>query len=219
MTEQPQLPPGFFRREDMSSDRFFYDVPRFVTHIDDATIGALTALYRDMLAPETRVLDLMSSWVSHLPKDRQFSRVAGLGMNAEELRNNPQLTEWTVHDLNADPRLPYEDASFDSALCAVSVQYLTSPVAVFREVGRVLAPGGAFVVAFSHRMFPTKAVEVWRQLPAAERIRLVASYFGMAGNFGEPLFLDRSPEGADPLWCVVATRLEDSVERAGDTTR
>lgn len=219
MTEQPQLPPGFFRREDMSSDRFFYDVPRFVTHIDDATIGALTALYRDMLAPETRVLDLMSSWVSHLPKDRQFSRVAGLGMNAEELRNNPQLTEWTVHDLNADPRLPYEDASFDSALCAVSVQYLTSPVAVFREVGRVLAPGGAFVVTFSHRMFPTKAVEVWRQLPAAERIRLVASYFGMAGNFGEPLFLDRSPEGADPLWCVVATRREDGVERAGDTTR
>jgi hypothetical protein len=215
VTDQPQLPPAFFRREDMSSDRFFYEVPRFVTHIDDATIAALTTLYEEMLAPGTRVLDLMSSWVSHLPSGRPFSRVAGLGMNAEELRNNPQLTEWAVQDLNAEPRLPYEDGSFDSAVCAVSVQYLTNPVEVFREVGRVLAPGGAFVVAFSHRMFPTKAVEVWRQLPPADRVRLVASYFGMAGNFGEPLFLDRSPEGADPLWCVVAPRAAAAGDSGG----
>lgn len=205
-TEQPQLPAQFFRREDMSSDRFFYEVPRFVTHIDDATIEALTSFYREAVPPGSRVLDLMSSWVSHLPSDVEFARVAGLGMNEEELRNNPRLTDLAVHDLNAAPALPYEDASFDVALCAVSVQYLTSPVEVFREVGRVLAPGGTFAVTFSHRMFPTKAVEVWRQLGAADRVRLVASYFGMAGNFGEPIFVDRSPEGVDPLWCVVAQR-------------
>lgn len=192
----------------MSSDRFFYEVPRYVTHIDDATIEALTALYAEVIPPQSRVLDLMSSWVSHLPADRQFARVTGLGMNADELRENPQLTDWVVHDLNSTPTLPFDDASFDLALCAVSVQYLTQPVEVFRDVGRVLAPGGTFLVAFSHRMFPTKAVEVWKQLGAADRVRLVASYFGMAGNFEEPLFIDRSPEAGDPLWCVVAKRSE-----------
>lgn len=204
--QQPQFPPQFFRREDMSADRFFYEVPRFVTHIDDATIEALTAFYRESVPPGARVLDLMSSWVSHLPEDREFARVSGLGMNEQELRDNPRLTDRVVHDLNASPTLPYEDASFDVALCAVSVQYLTQPVEVFRDVGRVLAPGGVFIVSFSHRMFPTKAVEVWRQLGPADRVRLVASYFGMAGGFGEPVFVDRSPEGADPLWLVVAQR-------------
>jgi len=208
--QPPQLPPNFFRREDMSSDRYFYEVPRFVTHIDDATIEALTKLYAELLPPEARILDLMSSWVSHLPPDRQFPRVAGLGMNTNELQENAQLTDWTVHDLNADTTLPYEDESFDAVLCAVSVQYLTQPVEVFREVGRVLAPGGAFLVSFSHRMFPTKAVEVWRQLGRDDRVRLIASYFGLAGNFGEPLFIDRSPEGADPLWCVIASKIGPS---------
>ncbi|MCK9485855.1 MAG: class I SAM-dependent methyltransferase [Dehalococcoidia bacterium] len=206
--QMPQMPAQFFRREDMSSDRFFYEVPRFVTHIDDATIQALTEFYREVVPPGARVLDLMSSWVSHLPSDVEYARVAGLGMNQEELRDNPQLTDRVVHDLNTDPVLPYEAASFDVALCAVSVQYLVQPVDVFREVGRVLAPGGTFVVTFSHRMFPTKAVEVWRQLGPADRVRLVASYFGLAGNFDEPVFVDRSPPDADPLWCVVAQRSE-----------
>jgi SAM-dependent methyltransferase len=204
----PELPAHLFAREDTSPDRFFYEAPRLVQHMDEATVEALTALYAEMIPPHSRVLDLMSSWVSHLPGDRTFERVAGLGMNAEELAENRQLTEWTIHDLNADPTLPYEDASFDIALCAVSVQYLTHPVEVFRDVGRVLAPGGTFVVATSHRLFPTKAVEVWKQLGAADRIRLVASYFGLAGNFDEPILLDRSPEGADPLWCIAARRPE-----------
>lgn len=202
----PTFPPHFFRREDMSADRFFYEAPRFVTHIDEATIEALTGLYAEIIPPDARVLDLMSSWVSHLPADRPFNRVAGLGMNAEELRDNRQLTDWAVHDLNADPTLPYEDEAFDIALCAVSIQYLTRPVEVFQEVGRVLAPGGTFLVAMSHRMFPTKAVEVWKALGRDDRVRLVASYFGLSGAFGEPVFIDRSPAGADPLWCVAAQR-------------
>ncbi|MEX1022258.1 MAG: methyltransferase domain-containing protein [Dehalococcoidia bacterium] len=206
--EAPRFPANFFRREDMSADRFFYDVPRFVTHIDDATIEALTAFYRETIPPDARILDLMSSWVSHLPPDRSYARVAGLGMNAEELKGNEQLSDWAVHDLNTDATLPYDDASFDVALCAVSVQYLTQPVEVFRDVGRVLAPGGVFLVAFSHRMFPTKAVEVWRSLGRDDRVRLIASYFGLAGNFGDPVFLDRSPPDADPLWVVLAQRSE-----------
>ncbi len=210
MTNEPQFPAQFFRREDMSSDRFFYEVSRLVTHIDDATIQALTDLYRESVPPGSRVLDLMSSWMSHLPPEREYARVSGLGMNQEELQHNPQLTDLVVHDLNANPTLPYKGGAFDVALCAVSVQYLTQPVEVFREVGRVLVPGGTFLVTFSHRMFPTKAVEVWRQLGPEDRVRLVASYFGMAGNFGEPLFIDRSPPDADPLWCVVAQRSQDA---------
>jgi SAM-dependent methyltransferase len=204
--QAPTFPPHFFRREDMSADRFFYEAPRFVTHIDDATIHALTGLYAEVIPEGSRVLDLMSSWVSHLPEGRTFDRVAGLGMNAEELTGNPQLTDWVVQDLNSMPTLPYEDEAFDVALCAVSIQYLTQPVAVFQEVGRVLAPGGTFLVSMSHRMFPTKAVEVWKALGRNDRVRLVASYFGLAGNFGDPLFIDRSPAGADPLWCVAAER-------------
>ena len=120
----------------------FYVEPRLVTHIDDAAIGALREHYSKFLPRQGRLLDLMSSWVSHYPDDLESERVAGLGMNAEELAENPQLTEWVVHDLNADPVLPYGDGEFDVVTIAVSVQYLTRPLEVFREIGRVLRPGG-----------------------------------------------------------------------------
>ena len=204
----PQLPEHFFRREDTSSDRFFCESPRFVKHIDDATIEALTGLYRELIPPESRVLDLMSSWISHLPSERSYASVTGLGMNRAELDANTALTERTVHDLNATPALPYADGAFDVAVCAVSVQYLTQPVEVFSEVSRTLVPSGTFMVTLSHHMFPTKAVTVWQELGPQDRVSLIATYFGLAGNFGEPVFIDRSPAGADPLWCVGAQRLE-----------
>ncbi|MBM4410541.1 MAG: class I SAM-dependent methyltransferase [Chloroflexi bacterium] len=203
------FPSQFFQREDASADRFFYESPRLVTHIDDATIDALTGLYRETLPAGGRVLDLMSSWVSHLPAEGTYARVAGLGMNAEELRSNPRLTDYAVRDLNADPTLPYEDASFDAVVCAVSVQYLTRPVEVFAEVSRVLTPGGLCLVAFSHRMFPTKAIAIWKTLGAEDRVRLVATYLALAGGLDEPLVIDRSPSGADPLWAVAAQRTGD----------
>jgi len=161
--------PGFFDRVDETPDASFYAFPRFVTHIDDATIGALTAYYGELLRPGADVLDLMSSWVSHLPAagELPLARVAGLGMNADELAKNPRLTEWRVCDLNADPRLPFADASFDFALCAVSIQYLTRPLAVFAELARVLRPGGRAAIATSHRCFPTKAIRAWHMLPPA----------------------------------------------------
>ncbi|RJQ10349.1 MAG: class I SAM-dependent methyltransferase [Dehalococcoidia bacterium] len=203
------FPPHFFQREDASADRFFYESPRLVTHIDDATIEALTGLYRETLPPSSRVLDLMSSWVSHLPPEVEYARVAGLGMNADELRANPRLTDRAVRDLNAEPTLPYEDGSFDAVVCAVSVQYLTRPIEVFAEVSRVLAPGGLCLVSFSHRMFPTKAIAIWKALGVEDRVRLVATYLALAGGLGEPLVIDRSPAGADPLWAVAAQRAGD----------
>jgi SAM-dependent methyltransferase len=202
------FPPGFFDRLDETPDAAFYASPRFVTHIDDATIAALTAYYREALPRGADVLDLMSSWVSHLPpaNDLPLGRVVGIGMNAEELAANARLATWHVRDLNDDPRLPFAEASFDAALCAVSIQYLTQPVAVFSELARVLRPGGRAVIATSHRCFPTKAIRAWHVLPPAERLRTIAAYFAQAGGFAPAATLDRSPAGADPLWIVTATR-------------
>lgn len=198
----PPFPAQFFQREDESPDSLFYQLPRLVTHIDDATIAALTTFYAEFLPAEGRVLDLMSSWVSHLPETR-FKHVGGLGMNAEELEANPRLDERIVHDLNAEPRLPFADASFDRALVAVSVQYLTRPVEVFTDLRRVLAPCGRVAIAMSHRCFPTKAILAFRALPPQERIRVVGAYLHAAGYVDVDL-ADRSPPNADPLWIVTA---------------
>ena len=201
-----QFPADFFRRVDEASDGEFYREARFVTHIDDATIAALTALYRELIPAGAAVLDLMSSWVSHLPPDVAYRRVSGLGMNEEELAGNPRLDDHLVHDLNRDPELPYGDSEFDFVTNAVSVQYLTRPVEVFSSVSRVVKPGGTFAVAISHRMFPTKAVAAWQALNNEDRIKLVAAYFDRSGGWDDPQLIDRSPADADPLWVILATR-------------
>ncbi len=204
------LPAAWFARVDETRDDGFYVQPRLVTHIDDATIAALTDYYREMLPAGSTVLDLMSSWVSHLPPETAFARVAGLGMNAAELAANPRLDDRLVRDLNLDPTLPYADASFDAVMIVVSVQYLVQPVAVFREIARVLRAGGRLIVAMSHRCFPTKAVLAFRQLSARDRIQLVGTYCQRAGGFDDIAFVDRSPTGADPLWIVTAIRGQDA---------
>lgn len=210
MTERTRADRTFsaelFARVDESPDALFYGEPRFALHIDDATIAALTELYREELPADCRLLDLMSSWVSHLPGDVRFAHVAGLGMNAAELAANPRLDERRLQDLNREPKLPWPDASFDAVLCAVSVQYLVRPVEVFAEVARVLRDTGKVLVATSHRLFPTKAIAAWRSLPADDRLRLVGAYLAEAGSFRGARVVDRSPAGADPLWVVVAER-------------
>lgn len=204
------LPAEAFTRADETPDRQFYAHPRLVTHIDDAAVAAVTQLYRELFPQDGagRVLDLMSSWVSHLPPEIEYVRVAGLGMNAEELDANPRLTERRVQDLNADTALPYEHASFDGCGICVSVQYLTRPVEVFREVGRVLAPGAPVVITFSNRCFPTKAVRGWLSVPEDQRPGIVADYHRLAGGFAEPVTEQRlaATWRHDPLWAVWARR-------------
>lgn len=201
------FPPQFFRRFDEADDAEFYAEPRLVTHIDDATIAALTQLYRERLPADGAILDLMSSWVSHLPPDVTYGRVAGLGMNFAELERNPRLTDRIVQDLNAAPELPYPDASFDAVINAVSIQYLTRPVDVYASVRRVLKPGGLALIATSHRCFPTKAIMGWHATAdARERFRLLERYYELAGGFAAPERIDRSPAGADPLWVVTARK-------------
>ena len=195
------FPPSFFDRIDTAPDSEFYREPRFVQHIDEATIEALTAWYGEFLFPDADVLDLMSSWVSHYPPEISLGRVAGLGMNAAELAANERLTERCVHDLNALPELPYPASSFDRATIAVSIQYLTRPVETMRSVAETLRPGGCLAIAMSHRLFPTKAIRAFHQLPPAERVRLVGTYL-VRGGFEKVAFVDRSPPNADPLWIV-----------------
>lgn len=209
MSETP-FKPHFFERQDESPDPLFYVEPRLVVHIDDYAIAAARAMYLDLLPKRAAILDLMSSWRSHMPPELEWSRLAGIGMNETELRENPQLTDYAVHDLNAEPTLPYGDAEFDGAVVTVSVQYMTKPVEIFREVGRVLKPGARFIVTYSNRMFPTKAVRIWMSLDDKERAALIGAYFRYAGNFGEAHAEDRSIDSGaynDPLYAVWAERV------------
>lgn len=202
--EGADIPTGFFARQDETPDERFYAAPRFVAHIDQATIDALTAYYAEFMPAGSRVLDLMSSWISHLP-DVTYAHVAGLGMNAEELNANERLDEVLVQNLNEQPELPYEDESFDRAAIAVSIQYLIRPIEVLRSAHRVLADDGAICIATSHRLFPTKAIAAFQQLPPKERIQLIAYYLDQAG-FSEVIFEDRTPPNADPLWLVIGRK-------------
>ena len=210
MTAEPPrgdglFPAGAYEREDESPDGRFYTMVRKVVHIDDGAIAALGRLYAEVLPAGGRLLDLMSSWRSHLPTGER--EVIGLGLNAEEMADNPQLTKSIVHDLNRDPRLPFGDGEFDGATCAVSIQYVTHPVLLFRELHRVLRPGAPFVVSFSNRCFPTKAVAVWLDSTDSQHRMLVRSYFEAAGGWTGVKDEDRSPLGnGDPLYAVWAHR-------------
>lgn len=203
MTGAP-FPAGFFDRADDSPDPLFYASPRLVTHLDDRALAAVRALYAE-LAITGDVLDLMSSWVSHLPARPRALTV--LGLNADELRRNPMADAHVVQDLNADPTLPFADASFDAVLNCVSVDYLIRPVEVYAEVARVLRPGGVSVCTFSNRCFPSKAIRGWLSSSDELHGEIVAEYHRQAGGFTEPT-IDRRRTGwtADPLWAVWARR-------------
>jgi SAM-dependent methyltransferase len=202
-----QFPPEAYERDDESADDRFYVVPRKVVHIDDGAIAALGRLYAEVLPAGGRLLDLMSSWRSHLPAGLPTGEVVGLGMSAEEMADNPQLTKSLVHDVNRDPRLPFGDEEFDGAMCAVSIQYVTHPLLVLRDVRRVLRPNAPFVVSFSNRCFPTKAVAVWLGSADQQHLGLVRSYFEATGGWTDVREEDRSPDGnGDPLYAVWARR-------------
>jgi SAM-dependent methyltransferase len=196
------FPSGFFARGDEADDADFYSYPRYVTHIDAGAIDAVGALYEE-LGVQGAVLDLMSSWVSHF-RDAPAALTV-LGMNADELAANPQAHSWVVHDLNADSSVPFGDDSFDHATCCVSVDYLTRPVDVFRDVARVVRPGGLFVCTFSNRLFPTKAIRGWLDSESSAHQGIVVEYFARADGY-EPAAARQcaTPPGGDPLYAVWA---------------
>lgn len=211
------LHPNQRTKLDPADDMSFYDVPRFVTHVDEGFIQQLTDLYRERLQPNTRILDLMSSWVSHLPDELAFAHVEGHGLNAEELARNSRLNHFFVQDLNRDLKLPLPDQSFDAVLNTVSVQYLQYPEAIFSEIHRVLKPGGIAIVSFSNRMFYQKAIQIWRDGAEEDRVELVKRYFTSVPGFTAPEVIARVSQipslfqmlgvaGGDPFYAVIASR-------------
>ncbi len=213
-----QLRPHERTKMDDSNDTEFYSFPRFVTHVDEGFIDQLTQLYRDRLKPNTRILDMMSSWVSHLPEEMEFAHVEGHGMNEEELARNPRLDHYFVQNLNENPKLPLKDEEFDAAINCVSVQYLQYPEAVFSEIHRILKPGGIAIISFSNRMFFQKAIAAWREGTEASRVELVKSYFQSVPGFSTPEVIARQSSapsflqmfgvgGGDPFYAVIAQRL------------
>jgi SAM-dependent methyltransferase len=215
------LKPEQRQKLDATDDQLFYDYPRFVTHVDEGFIDQLTNLYRDRLQPNTRILDMMSSWVSHLPAEIQFAHVEGHGLNAEELARNPRLNHYFVQNLNQQPQLPLPDQSFDAVLNCVSVQYLEYPEAIFSEIHRILKPGGIAIISFSNRMFYQKAIQIWRDASEASRVQLVKNYFTAVPGFTTPeVIINQSTipnflqwfgaGGGDPFYAVIAHRSAES---------
>jgi len=202
------LPPEFFRRIDENDDALFYGFPRFVVHIDDWAIASIGEIFEQRLPRNATLLDLMSSWRSHLPASLRPAAVTGLGLNRAEMEDNPALTEVVVHDLNRDPRLPFADDSFDGATLTVSIQYLIRPIEVFTDMGRVLRPDAPLVVRFSNRMFPTKAVWAWQRATESQRVDLVGRYFADSGRFDHIEAIERRCETgyADPVFAVIGAR-------------
>ncbi|MDJ0705200.1 MAG: class I SAM-dependent methyltransferase [Leptolyngbyaceae cyanobacterium MO_188.B28] len=207
---------------DESSDALFYEYPRFVNHVDEGFIQQLTDLYRERLKPQSRIFDMMSSWVSHLPEDLEFEWVEGHGMNEAELTRNPRLNHYFVQNLNQDQTLPLADKSFDAVLNTVSIQYLQYPDKVFAEIYRILKPGGIALISFSNRMFYQKAIAAWRDGSESHRVNLVKRYFQSVRGFSTPEAIARPSTlppilrmmgmpGGDPFYVVIAERMEPLV--------
>ena len=209
-----------FARLDESDDAEFYSKARFVSHLDSLALATVEKLIETLIVEENpAILDLMAGWDSHIPDHLQASEIVGLGLNQNELSNNKTLSETVIHDLNKDARLPFPDNRFDVVINTVSVDYMTQPAHVFKEAGRVLKPGGLFLVIFSNRMFPEKAVKVWREAGEEERVLLVEDLFKEAGAFEKPtLFLSKGkprPKDdkyahlgipSDPIYAVYADK-------------
>jgi SAM-dependent methyltransferase len=211
------LNPNQRTKLDDTDDKLFYDAPRFVTHVDEGFVQQLTDLYRERLQPNTRIFDMMSSWVSHLPDEMAFAHVEGHGLNGEELARNPRLDRYFVQNLNQNPKLPLEDQAFDAVLNTVSVQYLQYPEGIFTEIHRILKPGGVAIFSFSNRMFYQKAIAAWRDGSESSRVELVKGYFKAVPGFTSPEVIVRQSQmpsilqmfgmpGSDPFYAVMAQR-------------
>lgn len=204
-----------FRRQDETEDVQFYSAPRLVTHIDDGAIGAIRKFYEVHFsqAPQDdyAVLDICSSWISHYPENLRAKRVAITGMVEEELAANKQATEYHVKDLNKDPGLPFGDGEFDFVTNVVSVDYLTRPREIFREMHRVMKPGGVAIMSFSNRCFPSKAISMWvaDMGDGPGHCKIVGDYFrfGPEGGWENICSVDISPSPrSDPIWVVMAVK-------------
>ena len=220
----PQWPDEFpfsaehLKRIDETPDTQFYQHPRIgVHHIDESAQQALQAYYKQALPKGGAILDVMSSWTSHLAdgagarrEDQHFARLSITGINEPELRANPGAHDYHAHDINRSPSLAmYGDESFDAVFCSVSVDYLAQPMPVLAELRRVLKPGGLLLFTWSNRMFPSKAIAAWRLASEPERLWICGAYIHFTTGFTPPVGEDLSPHPGrtDPVYAVHARKL------------
>ena len=208
-------PKDSFKKDDETNDEFFYVEPRLVVHIDDNAINSIQSYYSEVLPENATVLDLMSSWKSHFPSNKQFKKTVGLGLNAIEMENNPRLDEFFVQNINVDPTLPFEANYFDAVVIVVSIQYVSKPIELFQEIARILKPDSFCHVIYSNRMFPTKAVWLWKALSDDMRAQLIASYFHSTNHFSKPEFkniTEVTGSSIDPVF-VVSSKKQQNEDR------
>ncbi|MFH1117915.1 MAG: methyltransferase domain-containing protein [Pseudomonadota bacterium] len=192
-----------FHRDDETPDRAFYATPRFVDHLDGCALETVEHLYRRLIPAGSTILDLMAGPESHLGRVERPGPIVGLGLNREELISNAAFSGHVVHDVNEDPVLPFPDNHFDVVVNTVSVDYLTRPLEVFREVSRVLKPDGLFIVVFSNRMFPPKVVNIWKESTEKQRVELVRRFFSLSGRFAVKGYYESvgKPRPKDDKYC------------------
>jgi SAM-dependent methyltransferase len=217
-----------FSRLDEADDSAFYARERCAYHMDARARQTVQRVIGTLcVEAESVILDLMAGWHSHIPNTVQPAEVVGLGLGERELQQNERLDRYLLHDLNEQPELPFEDASFDVVLNTASVDYLIKPFQVFAEVARVLKPGGLFLVIFTNRLFPQKAVKIWREADETTRQLIVHEYFRSVPDFGPmKLFCSRGkprPKDdkyaglgipSDPVWAIYAEKKGASPDRA-----
>ncbi|HWE43864.1 MAG TPA: class I SAM-dependent methyltransferase [Gemmatimonadaceae bacterium] len=85
----------------------------------------------------------------------------------EDVLKHPHLHDRRVADA---AHLPWADATFDLVSANMVVEHLSDPEAVFREVRRVLKPGGAFVFVTPNRNHPIIRTAAFLVPPALRRL-------------------------------------------------
>lgn len=211
--EKQPFKPEDFLRADQQDDGSFYAIPRLVYHIDEPAVASLTQYYRNSIPAGSSILDICSSWVSHYPLEFPtiMTRISATGMNALELKANDQLSDYKPKNLNIEPKLPYDDESFDVVTCVVSIDYLIKPIEILKEVNRVLKPGGKVILSQSNRCFPSKAIAMWLQMNDRQHLELINGYFQYAGGFGprnafDITSTDGPNEYRDPMFIIEAVK-------------
>lgn len=193
-----------FQRDDQNDDAIFYQTPRMVNHIDETASEHISSIYGRFLRPGMKVLDLMSSWNSHVKSDSESINLVGLGMNQKEMESNTTLTEQITFDLNKSNRLPFDENEFDMVICTVSIEYLINPIEVVSDLGRVMKKGALFIMTFSDRWFPPKVIRIWKELHPFERMALVVDYLKRSERFTdihtESIRGYPRPEGDEHSW-------------------
>ena len=198
---------------DDSDDQIFYQNPRYVNHLSFSFRNRLTNLYSKYLYSNNVILDLMSSWVSHLPTNTKYKKIIGHGMNESELRANKRLDSFWVQNLNKIQILPIEDSSVDTGLIVAGWQYLQYPEKISLELSRIIKKDSLLIISFSNRAFWTKSPNIWTNSSEEGRIEYVKKVISSNGWSVEKILNEKTYDNklfglnfleSDPFFSVIA---------------